>query len=618
MSNSLGLSVGMTNLAAVPSAGPPVLRRSILTLFHGRPPEVGAPDQRASGEHGMVLAGFVERVGDPIPLVAADGSTHRPGRLLVEALNSLAHLTGNGRPPENVAISVPAHWDSRVTSAFYADVSTNGRLCEAGASAQLISDATAALSAVHDNPGLPSRGVVALLDLGGTGTNITLSDAASGWAPIVATVRDTDFAGQQIDQAVLARVLAGVTEAANIDPDSTGAVLSLSRLRDQCRNAKETLSAQTVATLTAELPGFRSNVRLTRTELEDVLAEPLRGLLTALEDTLDRNRIPVAEMVAIATVGGGANIPLVTQRLSQHFRIPVVTCPRPELAAAAGAALITARGPAAPATTLTPAAALAAASAATDDKNPASQTFRALAWSEDVRPDDGAPYAGQADDGAGDDPRPQLKYLRDEDSAAEETPLAWYRRPTLLFGAAAAAVLLAGGGLTYTLTSSSGQTSPAPAPAPATSVVPVAVPPQAPPAAPAPGVVQGPAPVIVRQAPAPPRRVQQRPAAPQAPKPAVQPPPPEATSTAAPTATSTATTTSATPTTTEPTSSQPPTSSAPVSTEQTPVSTPAEVATPEPTEQPSTAVEAPTNTQAPVDTPQITIPQFTLPPLPGV
>jgi hypothetical protein len=610
MTNSLGLSAGMTNLAAVPSAGPPALHRSILTLFPGRPPEVGAPGQRASAEHGIVLAGFVERVGDPIPLVAADGSTHRPGRLLVEALNSMAHLTGNGRPPEDVAVSVPAHWDSRVMSAFHTDVAANGRLCKAGASAQLISDATAALSALYDNPGLPSRGVVALLDLGGTGTSITLSDAASGWAPIVATVRDADFAGQQIDQAVLARVLAGVAEAANIDPDSTGAVLSLSRLRDQCRAAKEALSAQTVATLTAELPGFRSNVRLTRTELEDVLEEPLRGLLTTLEDTLDRNRIPVAEMVAIATVGGGANIPLVTQRLSQHFRIPVVTCPRPELAAAAGAALIAARGPAAPATTLTPAAAVATAAAATDD-NPASQTFRALAWSEDATGDDVAPYAGQPDD-----PRPQLEYLRDEDSVAEETPLAWYRRPTLLFGAAAAAVLLAGGGLTYTLTSSSGHTGPAPAPA--TSVVPVAVPPEAPPAAPAPGVVQAPAPVIVRQAPAPPRRVQQRPAAPQAPKPAVQAPPPEATTATTPTPTSTATTTSTTPTTTEPTSSQPPTSSAPVSTEQPPASTPAEVATPEPTEQVPTAVQAPTDTQAPVDTPQITIPQFTLPQLPGI
>ena len=47
---------------------------------------------------------------------------------------------------------------------------------------------------------------------------------------------------------------------------------------------------------------------------------------------------------AVATVGGGANIPRVTQQLSERLRAPVVTTPQSQLNVAAGAALVADRG----------------------------------------------------------------------------------------------------------------------------------------------------------------------------------------------------------------------------------------------------------------------------------
>ncbi len=43
MSDSLGLSIGTTNLVAARVGRPPVMRRSVLTLFADRAPEVGVP-----------------------------------------------------------------------------------------------------------------------------------------------------------------------------------------------------------------------------------------------------------------------------------------------------------------------------------------------------------------------------------------------------------------------------------------------------------------------------------------------------------------------------------------------------------------------------------------------
>src|SRR4051794_16267047 len=108
MADSVGLSVGMTNLVAARVGSPPVTRRAVLHLLPNRAPEVGVPSENPNlTEPGLVLSGFVERVGDPVPIVAADGSSHQADRVLVEALDAMVH-TVNGAAA-NMAIAVPAH-----------------------------------------------------------------------------------------------------------------------------------------------------------------------------------------------------------------------------------------------------------------------------------------------------------------------------------------------------------------------------------------------------------------------------------------------------------------------------------------------------------------------------
>ena len=48
----------------------------------------------------------------------------------------------------------------------------------------MISDATAALTALRANPGLPTRGVIVLCDFGGSGTSITLANASSDYSAV--------------------------------------------------------------------------------------------------------------------------------------------------------------------------------------------------------------------------------------------------------------------------------------------------------------------------------------------------------------------------------------------------------------------------------------------------
>ena len=480
LTESLGVSIGTTNLVAARPGQAPVTRGSVLTLWDDRPAEVGAP-----GAGGTVLRGFVERVGDPVPLVAADGSAHRGEALTAEAVEALARVVG-GPPASQVVVAVPAHWGPGAVGALRGALRNARSVSPGGVPPVLVSDAAAALTALTVNPGLPDRGVIALCDFGASGSSITMVDA--GLTPIGETVRFPEFSGDQIDQALLTKVLADIRENSDADPASTAAVGSLTRLREECRLAKERLSAETAVTATVTLPGFSSDVRITRTELEQLIAGPLAEFLDAVGDSLERNRIPAANLAAVATVGGGAAIPYITQRLSEELRVPVTTTPTPQFEAAIGAALIAAQGPAQDATGMAPVAdaptgmassawalgaAGRAASESASDGSP-SATFRALAWSQDDAAEkDPVPYSGEdytfdagtsgAWDGGGWDgesssptgARPQLQFDRtDSRTAVVDQPAPWYRRPPLLFGIAAVVAAISVGGLAISLTSS--------------------------------------------------------------------------------------------------------------------------------------------------------------------
>ena len=161
------------------------------------------------------------------------------------------------------------------------------------------------------------------------------------------TERIPEFAGDQIDQALLSHVLDGIAGGGGddgVDTDQTAAVGSLALLREQCRSAKERLSRQTVTELPVELPGYRADIRVTRAELEELIARPLHDVVGALEDMLGRNNISWRDLTAVALAGGGASIPLIVQRLSERSQARVVTTPQPALDAAVGAALFAAYG----------------------------------------------------------------------------------------------------------------------------------------------------------------------------------------------------------------------------------------------------------------------------------
>ncbi|HTM86090.1 MAG TPA: Hsp70 family protein, partial [Mycobacterium sp.] len=464
------------------------------------------------------------------------------------------------------AITHPAHWRPNQVEALRNALASVSEFREPAAPT-VVSDATAALTALQDDPGVPTRGVIALCDFGGSGTSITLADAANGYQPITPTVRHPDLSGDLIDQALLTHVVNDLSAAGTIDLAGTSAIGSLGRLRSECRRAKERLSTESVTALVAELPGHRSDVRLNRNELDDAIRAPLGEFVAVLQDAVERGGLRPGDLVAVASVGGGARIPAITTTLSEHFRVPVITGARPELTAAIGAGLIAVRGTAEDgATALAPASASPPTMAAAEltglaggapEPPPASQ---ALAWSDAEDVPDIAPAAFQDDysdvaAGGRTTARPQLQFgepeLIDRDQQLAQP---WYRRRAVALGAAGVAALAVAAAVVLLIGRDGGQV-----PAPASTTVPVTTTSEVPDAPPAAVPVEQPAPAL-QQPPtitedAPPVTVTQT-----APPPATEAPPPPSTTEAPPPP----------PTTTEP---PPPTTTEPPPTSQTPTTT---------------------------------------------
>jgi hypothetical protein len=483
--SALGLSVGATNLAAV-TADLAVTRKPVLTLFRQRPPEVGVPSENPKlNEPGLVITDFVDRVGDPAGIAAADNTTHRSETLIADALRALAYTATDGRAlPDAVAVTHPAHWDPAAVNSMRVGLSrvsewSRGRLV-------LLPDSAAALFALDANPGIPNSGIVAVCDFGGSGTTLSLVDAADGHQAVTPAVRHTEFSGDRLDQALLTHVINDLSTGGSFDTSATSAIGSLKQLRTACRYAKEQLSSANTTALTADVPGYRGEIPLTREDLEDAIRQPLDSFMGFFHDVLQLNGIRLEDLAAVASVGGGASIPFVTRTLSEQSGALVISAPRPHLTAAVGAALRAARGPGDDATALAPTA-LGSVSDETSISEIPVEPAPALAWSEadddsGIVPIQAGEYDGEYAGEYDKVPRSGLTSSRPRaqvDLAAEPVVFgaaadAWYRRPLVVAVGTALAVLAIGAGVLITLRHTSGSAPSTPSPSVSTTAPPSA------------------------------------------------------------------------------------------------------------------------------------------------
>ncbi|MFC9437833.1 Hsp70 family protein [Nocardia sp. NPDC057030] len=361
---ALGITVGSSNSVAVAAAGnggdDVVTQPSVLRLAADAPPALGA-SARAGGRHSsdVLLEGFLARVGDPVDMLAEDGSAHSAADLVSAAIGCLIDEIGTraGEPGSTVACH-PAWWPRHTVDIQRAALDRAG-LREV----TLVPEPTAAVRWLESAHGPLGDGAVIVYDLGATGLTVSVVRTGDHAGVLGTPLRTTDIAGAEFDLLTMRYVLANAVLANDFDPFDPVVEQKLAALREQCRTAKEELSINTATVVPVRLnpaDTHSGNVRLVRGELEDLLRGPLLTSIELIRDAVHRAGLDIGDIGRVLLTGGGGAIPLVAELISTEFGLPVVAAPDPAETSARGAAVLAAdlasvRTPIAPPASLEPA-----------------------------------------------------------------------------------------------------------------------------------------------------------------------------------------------------------------------------------------------------------------------
>ncbi|WP_280232375.1 Hsp70 family protein [Nocardia cyriacigeorgica] len=359
---ALGITVGSANSVAVlatrggePSidSEPILTHPTVLRLVSGAPATFGT-EATSGGRHapGVRIDGFVARVGDPVPMLADDGTSHSASALFATAVARLVEEAADG--PAAVVLCHPAHWSSH-TVAMLRHALDAADLPDI----TLIPEPVAAVRWSRTTVNrTDDEGAVLVYDLGATGLTVSLVRTGAHIELLGTPLHTTEISGAEFDLLLMRYVLANAPDGIDADPFDPIAERELSALRERCRIAKEELSTHTATVVTTwsnPAAPDGSTVRLVRDEVEDLFGDPLRASLASIRDAVHRAGLDIGDVSSVLLTGGGSAIPLLTELISSEFGLPVVAAPDPAHTSARGAAALAAQlsDPADDSTTIT-------------------------------------------------------------------------------------------------------------------------------------------------------------------------------------------------------------------------------------------------------------------------
>jgi molecular chaperone DnaK (HSP70) len=292
--------------------------------------------RRGAGDPTRLAREFKRRVGDPEPLILGGvpwSASALTARLLGSVLEQVTER--NGDPPARVTLTHPANWGPYKTDLLREAARLSGL-----DDCRLLSEPEAAAMHYGSRTRVAAGSTVAVYDLGGGTFDATvLRKTVDGFHTLGTPQGLERFGGIDIDAAVRAHVRRVLGDELKLDPADPAAVAAMARLHEECVSAKEALSTDLDVSIPVLLPGLSTEVRLTRAELEAMVAPALADTITALRRTLQSADIAASDLAAVLLVGGGSRMPLVAKLVTDELGLPVAVDAHPKHAVALGAVL---------------------------------------------------------------------------------------------------------------------------------------------------------------------------------------------------------------------------------------------------------------------------------------
>ena len=297
-----------------------------------------AAERRGLQEPARLAREFKRRLGDSAPIML-DRSPFSAERLMAAMLRQIvADVTARqGAAPDRVAVSHPANWGQFKIDLLRQSVELAGLQ-----NATFVTEPIAAAVQYASTERVDVGDVVAVYDLGGgTFDAAVLRKTADGFETLGRPQGIERLGGIDFDEAVVTHVRRTIGDViAQLDPNDPASRSALARLRQECVLAKETLSSDSDATVAVLLPNVQTQVRITRSEFEDMIRPLLRETLDSTRRAVESAGLQLSDVKAVLLAGGSSRIPLVSEMVRSELARPVVTDSHPKHAVALGAARV--------------------------------------------------------------------------------------------------------------------------------------------------------------------------------------------------------------------------------------------------------------------------------------
>jgi molecular chaperone DnaK len=256
--------------------------------------------------------------------------------LILKQLKTIAEQFLGGPIPEAV-ISVPAYYNNNQRDA----VKEAGRLAGFVVK-RIVSEPTAAAMAYGFNRGLDQK--ILVYDLGGGTFDVSVLHLAGNVFEVLATGGDTFLGGADFDNRVVDYLLEQFHEQTKVDLSQDA--VALPRIKNAAESAKIDLTLRLNVLIElpyiAERKGKPLDLRipLTREVLNALTRDLVDRTFEICDRVLEQKGIKRTEIDEIILVGGQSRMPLVQQKIQEHFGKPPRKGVHPDECVALGAALL--------------------------------------------------------------------------------------------------------------------------------------------------------------------------------------------------------------------------------------------------------------------------------------
>lgn len=242
-----------------------------------------------------------------------------------------------GGPVEAAIISVPAYYNDNQRQA----VKEAGRLAGFDVK-RIVNEPTAAALAYGFNRGLDQK--VLVYDLGGGTFDVSVLHVTGNVFEVVATGGDTFLGGVDFDNRVIDFILETFRKDTKVDLAQSP--IAMQRIKNAAESAKIDLTL--IPNVLIELPYIDERrgrpvdlrVPLTREQLNALTFDLVERTFQICDRILAEKGLSRADIDEVILVGGQSRMPLVQQKIQEHFGKPARKGVHPDECVALGAALL--------------------------------------------------------------------------------------------------------------------------------------------------------------------------------------------------------------------------------------------------------------------------------------